>query len=169
MVVLGIDPGTAICGYGVVKAAGGSRLVAMRYGAITTSPKARMEDRLMKLYDGIDSLMKEFHPDAMGVEELFMGRNVTTAIPVGQARGVVLLAAAKNGIDIVERKPSEVKQSVAGYGRADKSQVIYMVTRLLGLPSPPKPDDVADALAVAISALHLMDTPSWRNRVRIGE
>ena len=165
MLVLGIDPGTAICGYGFVEAAQGNRLVPHEYGSVTTSPKARMQDRLMKLYDEIDALIKKYRPDAMGVEQLFFNRNVTTAIPVGQARGVVLLAAAKNNLEIVERTPLQVKQSVTGYGKATKEQVIYMVTKLLNLSEPPKPDDTADALAVAICALHDMNSPAWRNRL----
>ena len=117
----------------------------------------------MKLYDEIDALIKKYKPDAMGVEQLFFNRNVTTAIPVGQARGVVLLAAAKNNLEIVERTPLQIKQSVTGYGKATKEQVIYMVTKLLNLPAPPKPDDTADALAAAICALHFMSSPAWRN------
>lgn len=165
MLVLGIDPGTAICGYGVVEAAAGSRLIPHAYGAITTSPKARMEDRLLKLHDELDGIIKQYRPGAMGVEQLFFNRNVTTAIPVGQARGVVLLAAAKNQVEVVERTPLQVKQSVTGYGKATKEQIIYMVTKLLHLPAPPKPDDVADALAVAICTLHSMDSLHWRNRL----
>ena len=164
MLALGIDPGTAICGYGFVEAVG-SRLVPLAYGAVTTSPKARMEDRLMKLYDELDALIKKYQPDVMGVEQLFFNRNVTTEIPVGQARGVTLLAAAKNRLEIVERTPLQVKQSVTGYGKADKAQVIYMVTKLLHLPKPPKPDDVADALAVAICTTHCMNSIAWRNRL----
>ena len=164
MLALGIDPGTAICGFGFVSSEG-SRLVPHAYGALTTSPKARMEDRLMKLYDGLDSLIKEYKPDVMGIEQLFFNRNVTTAIPVGQARGIVLLAAAQNNIPIVERTPLQVKQSVTGYGKATKEQVIYMVTKLLNLPAPPHPDDTADALAVAISAAHFVDSIAWRNRL----
>lgn len=165
MLVLGIDPGTAICGYGFVEAAHGSRLIAHEYGAITTSPKARMQDRLVKLYDELDALIKKYKPDAMGVEQLFFNRNVTTAIPVGQARGIVLLAAAKNNLELVERTPLQVKQSVTGYGKATKEQVIYMVTKLLNLPEPPHPDDTADALAIAICTLHCMDSISWRNKL----
>jgi crossover junction endodeoxyribonuclease RuvC len=163
MLVLGIDPGTAICGYGFVEAAQGSRLIPHEYGAILTSPKARMQDRLMKLYDELDELIKKYKPDAMGVEQLFFNRNVTTAIPVGQARGIVLLAAAKNNIELVERTPLQIKQSVTGYGKATKEQVIYMVTKLLHLPEPPKPDDTADALAAAICTLHCLDSIRWRN------
>ena len=153
MIILGIDPGTAICGYGLIDYSGGL-LSALKYGAVTTNAKARMQDRLEKIYDEVDSLIKEYQPDLVGIEKLYFGRNVTTAIPVGQARGVVLLAAAKNRIDILERTPKEIKQSVTGYGGAVKEQVIYMVTQLLHLDEPPKPDDVADALAVAICAAH---------------
>lgn len=165
MLVLGIDPGTAICGYGFVESLNGNRLKAHEYGAITTSSKARMQDRLLKLYDELDMIIKKYKPDAMGVEQLFFNRNVTTAIPVGQARGVVLLAAAKNNLELIERTPLQVKQSVTGYGKADKEQMIYMVTKLLNLPKPPHPDDVADALAVAICTLHCMDSIQWRNRL----
>ena len=162
MLALGIDPGTAICGFGFV-ASEGSRLVPRAYGALTTSPKARMEDRLMKLYDGLDALIKEYKPDIMGIEQLFFNRNVTTAIPVGQARGVVLLAAAKNGLEIAEHTPLQVKQAVTGYGKATKEQVIYMVTKLLHLPHPPKPDDTADALAIAICTTYCVNSMQWRN------
>ena len=157
MLALGIDTGTAICGYGFVEYKG-SRLIPHEYGAITTSPKARMQDRLMTLYDELDGLIKKYKPDVMGVEQLFFNRNVTTAIPVGQARGVVLLAAAKNNLELVERTPLQVKQAVTGYGKADKKQVIYMVTKLLHLPKPPSPDDVADALAVAICTSYMMNS-----------
>ena len=165
MLVLGIDPGTAICGYGFVEAASGSRLIPHEYGAITTSPKAKMEDRLMKLYDELDALIKKYQPEAMGVEQLFFNRNVTTAIPVGQARGIVLLSAAKNGLELVERTPLQVKQAVTGYGKATKDQVIYMVTKILHLPKPPHPDDVADALAIAICTTHCMNSITWRNKL----
>ncbi len=164
MLALGIDPGTAICGYGFVEARG-SRLLAHEYGAITTSPKAPMQDRLMKIYDGLDELIKKYQPDAMGVEQLFFNRNVDTAIPVGQARGVILLTAAKNNLRLIERTPLQVKQSVTGYGKATKEQVIYMVTKILNLPKPPKPDDVADALAVAICTSHMMNSFTFRNNL----
>ncbi|HAF31509.1 MAG TPA: crossover junction endodeoxyribonuclease RuvC [Anaerovibrio sp.] len=164
MLALGIDPGTAICGYGFVES-NGSRLIAHEYGAITTSAKARPEDRLAKIYDELDMLIKKYKPDVMGVEQLFFNRNVTTAIPVGQARGVVLLAAAKNDLELVERTPLQVKQSVTGYGKATKEQVIYMVTKLLNLPEPPKPDDVADALAVAICTSHVLNSFTYRNKI----
>ena len=162
MVILGIDPGTAICGYGVVEHNQGN-LAALTYGAITTNSKARMQDRLEKIYDNLDALIKEYQPEIMGIEKLFFGRNATTAIPVGQARGIVLLAAVKNQVEIIERTPNEIKQSVTGYGGASKEQVIYMVTRLLHLIKEPKPDDVADALAIAICTAHTADTFSQRN------
>ena len=164
MLALGIDPGTAICGYGFVESEG-SRLIPQAYGAITTSPKAKMEDRLLTLYEGLDELINKYHPDVLGVELFFFNRIVTTAIPVGQARGIVLLSAAKNGLELVERTPLQVKQAVTGYGKATKDQVIYMVTKILHLPKPPHPDDVADALAIAICTTHCMNSLTWRNKL----
>ena len=164
MLALGIDPGTAICGYGFVEARG-NRLIPHAYGSIFTTPEMRMEDRLMKIFDELDGLIKEYHPDVMGVEKLFFNRNVTTAIPVGQARGVVLLAAAKNGLRLVERTPMQIKLDVTGYGKATKQQVIYMVTKLLHLEKPPKPDDTADALAIAICTTYCMHSIAWRNQL----
>lgn len=161
--MLGIDPGTAICGWGVVELTRGGRLLAHGYGAITTSPKASMPARLLTLADGLEGVIGEHSPEAMGVERLYFGRNVTTAIPVGQARGVVLLTAARHGLEVVERTPGEVKQAVTGYGKATKAQVIAMVTRLLALRKAPSPDDVADALAVAVSALYWRESLEGRN------
>ena len=164
MLALGIDPGTAICGYGLVKMEG-NHLSPVEYGAITTSPKAHMEDRLAKIYDSLDEFIKKYRPDVMGVEQLFFNRNVTTAIPVGQARGIVLLSAAKNNLRLVEHTPLQVKQAVTGYGRATKEQVIYMITKLLNLKDAPKPDDVADALAVAVASAYALTNPIWRNEL----
>ena len=164
MLALGIDPGTAICGYGFVESRG-SNLIAHKYGAITTSPKAKMEDRLLKIFDGLNEMIKDFKADVMGIEQLFFNRNVDNAIPVGQARAVIMLAAAKNKLPMIERTPLQVKQSVTGYGKADKEQVIYMVTKILNLPKPPKPDDVADALAVAICTSHIMISFTFRNNL----
>ena len=164
MTALGIDPGSAICGYGFVEAIGG-QVVAKNFGVITTSPKARMQDRLLKIHTELDALIKAFEPQIMGIEKLFFGKNATTAIPVGQARGVVLLCAAQNNLDIIEITPNEVKQSVTGYGGADKAQVIYMVTKLLNLPAPPKPDDTADALAIAIAAAYDANSFARRNNL----
>ena len=162
MLALGIDPGTAICGYGFVEQIN-SRLVAKSFGVITTSPQARMQDRLLKIYTELDALIKNFQPQVMGVEKLFFGRNATTAIPVGQARGVVLLCAAQNNLDVLEITPNEVKQSITGYGGATKEQVIYMVTKLLNLDEPPKPDDAADALAISIAAGYEANSLARRN------
>ena len=162
MLALGIDPGTAICGYGIVEQSRG-KLIAKTYGAITTSPKARMQDRLLKIYTELTDLIKTFQPEIIGVEKLFFGRNSTTAIPVGQARGIVLLCAAQNNLDLLEITPNEVKMSITGYGGADKKQVIYMVTKHLNLPEPPKPDDTADALAIAIAAAYEANSLVRRN------
>ena len=151
MLALGIDPGTAICGYGFVENINGL-LTAKNFGVITTSPQARMQDRLLKIYSELNTLIKALQPQVMGVEKLFFGKNATTAIPVGQARGVVLLCAAQNNLELVEITPNEVKQSITGYGAADKAQVIYMVTKILNLAEPPSPDDAADALAIAVAA-----------------
>ena len=164
MLALGIAPGTAICGYGFVESKG-SRLIPRAYGSIFTTPNMKMEDRLLKIHTELDALIKKYQPDVMGVEKLFFNRNVTTAIPVGQARGVVLLAAAQNNLRLVERTPMQIKQDVTGYGKATKQQVIYMVTKLLHLPEPPKPDDTADALAVAICTTYCMNDAVWRNQL----
>ena len=143
----------------------GNHLKPIHYGAVITSPKSKPQDRLLKIYNEIDALIKEYQPDIMGVEQLFFNRNITTAIPVGQARGVVLLAAAVNGVEVVERTPLQVKQAVVGYGKATKEQVIYMVEKLLNLPQKPHPDDVADALAVAICTTHCVNNIVWRNKL----
>ncbi len=153
MIILGIDPGTAICGYGLIENVQGN-LKALKYGAITTNSKSPMPNRLEKIFDELNNLIKEYQPDVMGIEKLFFGRNATTAIPVGQARGIVLLSAVKNNLKIIERTPNEIKLSVTGYGGASKQQIIFMVTKLLHLKEEPKPDDVADALAVAICTAH---------------
>jgi crossover junction endodeoxyribonuclease RuvC len=162
MRALGIDPGTAICGYGLIDYVDG-KLIPIHYGAITTSPKARMQDRLLKIYMELDILVKKFQPEVMGVEKLFFGRNSTTAIPVGQARGIVLLCAAQNNLELVEISPNEVKMSITGYGGATKEQVIYMVTKILNLAEPPKPDDTADALAISIAAAYESSNLARRN------
>ncbi|MBR0289011.1 MAG: crossover junction endodeoxyribonuclease RuvC [Selenomonadaceae bacterium] len=162
MISLGIDPGSAICGYGFVEVLDG-QLIAKNFGVITTSPQARMQDRLLKIYSELDALIKNFQPPVMGIEKLFFGKNATTAIPVGQARGVVLLCAAQNNLDVIEITPNEVKQSITGYGAANKEQVIFMVTKILKLPEPPKPDDAADALAISIAAAYEMNSLSRRN------
>lgn len=147
-VTLGIDPGTARLGYGVI--AGGMQPQLVDAGLIETWPDEPMSARLVTLYEGVVELIEEFHPDALAIEQLFFARNVTTAITVGQARGVVLLAAAQANIPIAEYTPSEIKHAIAGYGKADKPQMQEMVRMILNLKSAPQPDDVADALAIAI-------------------
>ena len=162
MLALGIDPGSAICGFGFVERQGG-QIIPVNFGVITTNSKARMQDRLLKIYSELDALIKKFQPQVLGIEKLFFGRNSTTAIPVAQARGVVLLAAAQNNLDLLEITPNEVKQSITGYGHADKQQVIFMVTKILNLPEPPAPDDAADALAIAIAASYESNSLARRN------
>lgn len=147
-ITLGIDPGTARLGYGVI--AGGMQPQLVDAGLIETWPDEPMSARLVTLYEGVVELIEEFHPDALAIEQLFFARNVTTAITVGQARGVVLLAAAQANIPIAEYTPSEIKHAIAGYGKADKPQMQEMVRMILNLKSAPQPDDVADALAIAI-------------------
>ena len=153
MLVLGIDPGTAIMGYGIIDGAGNS-LALVTYGALTTPADAPVEQRLRMLYDGLMELIEKYRPEAMAVEELFFARNVRSALTVGQARGVALLAAAQKKLPVWEYTPLEVKQAVAGYGRGKKEQIQTMVMMLLGLTVRPDPDDAADALAVAICHLN---------------
>ncbi len=155
MLVLGVDPGTAITGYGLVRQAESSdSLQAVAYGVITTPPDWVMPARLQKIYRELTALIREHHPTDGAVEQLFFSRNVKTALAVGQARGVTLLALADGGVTIHEYTPLEVKQSVVGYGRAEKGQVQELVKLLLGLDAVPQPDDAADALAIAICHLH---------------
>jgi len=148
MMTLGIDPGTALLGFGVVESGDDPRMID--YGAIATAADRAMPERLSELFDRVTSLLADYRPDVLAVEQLFFARNVTTAIAVGQARGVVLLAAARAGVPVVEYSPSEVKHAVVGYGKADKSQMQEMVRLILGLDHVPHPDDAADALAVAL-------------------
>jgi crossover junction endodeoxyribonuclease RuvC len=154
MLALGLDPGTATIGYGVVEELHDGSLQAVRYGVISTPAGMPMWERLKIIYDGVEALVSVFKPEYAGVEELFFARNVTTAITVAQSRGVILLALANAGVAIHEYKPNAVKQSVSGYGAAKKPQMQEMVRMLLSLDSIPKPDDAADALAVAITTLH---------------
>jgi len=151
---LGIDPGTATTGYGLVRLTPQGVLEAVAYGVIVTPPKTAAHERLLMLFTDIQELLALHKPDTCAVEKLFFQRNVSTAMAVGQARGVVLLAIAQAGADVAEYTPNEVKQAVAGYGSAEKRQVQEMVRTLLNLPEIPRPDDAADALAIAITHLH---------------
>lgn len=152
MRVLGIDPGTAITGYGLVDYDGGLSLVAC--GAITTPADMALPQRLLAIHSDLSAVIDRFQPQAAAVEELFFSKNVRTAMSVGQARGVVLLAAAQAGLPIYHYKPSEVKLAVAGYGGAAKAQIQEMVRLLLGMDAVLTPDDVADAVAIAICHAH---------------
>lgn len=153
MIILGIDPGIAILGYGVVEYKG-NKFKVIDYGCINTSSKLDVPKRLEQIYKGVDILIKKYNIDEVAIEELFFNKNVKTAITVAQARGVAILACAHNNVEIYEYTPLQVKQGVVGYGRAEKSQVQSMVKSLLSLSKVPKPDDVADALAIAICHCH---------------
>jgi len=154
MLVIGIDPGTAITGYGLVREGEDGSLALVDYGAIVTPSDQPMYLRLLELYRRLKELLLLHQPDSGAVEKLFFARNVRTALTVGQARGVVLLALAETKVSLGEYTPLEVKQAVAGYGKADKNQVQQMVRALLGLAEVPYPDDAADALAIAICHVH---------------
>jgi len=153
MLALGIDPGSAICGYGIVDMQG-NHYQAICSGAVQTSPKISMPERLQLIYRELSQVIEKYHPERMGIEKLFFNRNVTSAIAVAQARGIVLLTAADHDLPISEFTPLEVKQAVVGYGKATKSQVIYMTQKLLNLSEKPHLDDIADALAIAICTLN---------------
>ncbi|TML37022.1 MAG: crossover junction endodeoxyribonuclease RuvC [Actinobacteria bacterium] len=149
MKVLGIDPGTAACGWGIVHERG-SRLRAVEWDCWRTPAGRRPELRLKTIFDGVQELIAEFAPDAVVLEESFVGVDARTALSVGQARGAVMVAAADAGVECAEYAPARVKQTVCGYGRAEKAQVQRMVMAILGLKQPPTPHHAADALAVAI-------------------
>jgi crossover junction endodeoxyribonuclease RuvC len=153
MLVLGIDPGTATTGFGLVREAQDGSLITVDYGVILTPAKMPLEQRLLILYDRLKEIMLLHHPVVGAVEKLFFSRNVTTAIAVGQARGVVLLSMAQANMPVYEYTPMEVKQAITGYGGADKQQMQIMVQAVLQLDELPRPDDAADALAVAICHL----------------
>ncbi len=153
MIVLGIDPGTASTGWGAVEQ-DGSRLRSLGHGCIVTSPKAETHLRLRQIYDESLTLLERYRPDAVAIEELFVNVNVKTALAVGHARGVIILASSRHEISPAEYTPLAIKQAVTGYGRASKVQVQEMTKVLLGLPRIPQPDHAADALAVAICHLH---------------
>ena len=153
MIILGIDPGLAIVGWGVIEHSG-SHFKVLGYGAIETPAGIPTEQRLNMIYDGIKTLIETYHPDHIAVEELFFNTNITTGIRVAEARGVIIMCAYRLGVKVFEYTPLQVKQAVVGFGRAEKKQVITIVTMLLGLKKPPKPDDTADALAIAICHAH---------------
>lgn len=153
MTILGFDPGTAITGYGALQQEG-QKLEVLTFGCITTPANLAAPRRLQRIYEEVCRLLDEYQPDVVVTERLFFNRNETTALSVGRTIGVILLAAAQRSIEWVEYTPLQVKTAVVGYGGAEKKQIQFMVTRLLGLAEPPKPDDAADALAVALCHAH---------------
>lgn len=153
MRILGIDPGIAIVGYGIIDYVG-NKFQAVDYGAITTDSKMETPKRLKHIFDSLNELIIKYKPDVVAIEELFFNKNVKTAIIVAHARGVCVVAAQNHDVDIYEYTPLQVKQGIVGYGRAEKKQVQIMVKTLLNLKTIPKPDDVADALAVAMCHAH---------------
>jgi crossover junction endodeoxyribonuclease RuvC len=169
MLVLGIDPGTATTGYGLVREEEDGATVMVAYGVILTDRKMPMPERLQKIYREITRLIQEYKPDAAAIEEMFFGKNVTAAITVAQGRGVALMALADAELPIREYKPAQVKQTIAGYGNASKEQMQEMITTLLELDTVPQPDDAADALAIALTSLQSSrwerliddDQPTW--------
>ncbi|MDD3032698.1 MAG: crossover junction endodeoxyribonuclease RuvC [Candidatus Pacebacteria bacterium] len=156
MKILGLDPGTATTGFGIIEATTQDELSCLHYGAIITPPNTKDEERLISIHSELKSIIKEFKPDAVSIEKLYFFKNQKTIIPVSQARGVLLLTIANSKIPIFEFTPPQVKMAVTGYGRAQKRQVQEMVQRLLNLEKIPKPDDAADALALAIAYSYLI-------------
>ena len=164
MVILGIDPGVATIGFGLIRAERGKNAL-LQYGVITTPPGIPLSERLLQISRDMEQLIETFHPDEMAVEELFFTKNITTGIAVAHGRGVILLEAEKLGIPVFEYTPMQVKQSVVGYGKAEKKQVMLMTQRLLNMKEIPRPDDAADALAIAIC--HSRAATSLLNTERI--
>jgi crossover junction endodeoxyribonuclease RuvC len=156
MLAVGIDPGTAITGYGFVQLTQNGELELIDFGVITTASNIPMSDRLQQLHSQLSQLLALHQPSSGAVEKLYFQRNVSTAISVGQARGVALLALAEAGVEVAEYSPREIKQAIVGYGGAEKKQIQHMVRTLLEMDTIPQPDDAADALAIAICHLHSM-------------
>jgi crossover junction endodeoxyribonuclease RuvC len=156
MIILGIDPGTAITGYGVINFSRG-KMKVLGLGQINTSKDTKHEYRLKEIYNAINKLLKEYKPDALAVEKIFFFKNAKTIIPVSQSRGVVLLAGAKKNIPLYEFTPLQVKMQITGYGRADKKDVQKKVKEILDLEEIPKPDDIADALGIALTCANFLE------------
>ena len=167
MRIIGIDPGYAIVGYGIIDY-NANHFSVVDFGAVTTKAHIPFEQRLASIYSGLNQLISTYKPDAMSIEKLFFNTNTTTAIDVAQARGVIVLSAAQYGLDIAEYTPLQVKQSVVGYGRAEKKQVQEMTRLMLNLKTVPKPDDTADALALAICHAHSAGSMLGRIKVNGG-
>jgi crossover junction endodeoxyribonuclease RuvC len=150
LIILGIDPGTAVTGYGVVSRSDDGAVSLLECGVIRTASRAPLPERLRDIYEGVNELLARHRPDAVAVEGVFFGKNVRTAVVLGHARGAILVAASLHQLEVAEYPPSEVKSAVVGNGRATKEQVQFMVQRLLRLREPPRPDDAADGVAVAL-------------------
>ena len=163
MIILGIDPGLATVGFGIVKFER-QKFITLNYGVITTLPRLPVHVRLQEIYDGVQQIIDAYNPTDLAIEELFFNTNQKTIIAVSEARGVILLAAQKNRLAIEEYTPLQVKQSVVGYGRAEKIQVMTMVKNVLNLKKIPKPDDAADALAIAVCHAHSKSTSNLINK-----
>lgn len=153
MKILGIDPGTGICGFGVIEITKLNKPVARDFGVIATPPRTPLPDRLEDIYNSMHEIIKENQPDLISIEKLFFSKNITTGISVAEARGICLLVAKQKNLPIYEYTPNEIKKTLTGYGSAGKKQMQEMVKIQLGLPTVPKPDDAADALAAAITHL----------------
>ena len=167
MRIIGIDPGYAIMGYGILDY-NGNRFKTVHYGSIETKAGVPMPERLKLLYDGLTEIIQEYKPDEASIEELFFNRNVTTAIGVGEARGVAMLACVEGGLSVSEYTPMQIKQAVVGTGSADKAQVMYMIRSVLALDHEPHPDHAADALAAAVCHANLTRTEELgKRRVRL--
>ena len=164
MIILGIDPGVATIGFGLIDAQRNKNRL-LRYGVITTPPGIPLSSRLLQISNDMEELIRTFHPDEMAVEELFFSKNITTGIAVAHGRGVILLSAEKLGVPVFEYTPMQVKQAVAGYGKAEKKQVMAMTQRLLNMKEIPRPDDAADALALAVC--HARAATSLLNTERV--
>ena len=155
MIVIGIDPGLATVGFGVIKAEK-EKVTPISYGCIRTSPDKQTPQRLLEIYNEITSLFEKYKPEVIAVEKLFFSKNVTNGLSVSEARGVIFLAAEQQNISIFEYTPNQVKQAITGSGRADKKQVQDMIKRLLGLDKIPEPDDAADGLSIALCHINIM-------------
>ena len=166
MRILGIDPGYAILGYGILDMKG-NKFEVIAYGSILTDNSMEMPQRLKLLYDELSEIIRRYQPEEASIEELFFNTNAKTAILVGQARGVAILACVKGGLEIEEYTPLQIKQALVGYGRADKKQVQIMVKTILNLKEIPKPDDTADALAAAICHGHSADTRKMLREIKL--
>ena len=166
MIILGIDPGYAIVGYGVIDYRN-NHFTVIDYGAILTEANTPFNERLEKIYDDLEAIINKYKPEALSLEKLFYNNNAKTVIDVSQARGVIMLAAQKNRVRVFEYTPLQVKQSVVGYGRAEKKQVQEMTRRILALEKVPKPDDTADALAMAICHAHASGSVATMGNMRI--